>query len=401
MRTNFEHLREYEDLFELITSAESILVAGGNRVAYESAGVNIRRTLEGLLYHLTGKYDCYWEEGDNYNNLQELERRGIISRSTYENCDIIRRKCNPSAHFKAKPKSLEQVKADVLESYEKLYVVSYEMVNYYMTDAAVKTYFEQSEYVAERKRRKEKFEQLRIQKELEKAKRIEEIKQRKLQEEKRKEEQRLRLTGGVETRSLYEIVKAFSYLNDYERLCQAAKETDEMMALAKMDYKVKNYNDCRMSMCNVLGVINKELWRQGIPFYPTKHGENSYTKKQMEDVFGKEFVDRRTYVANMLDNRISSFDSEYQKKESKETIMNSYEIVKRMILQLSERQLSKEAYEKYKREEERKQRIREEERRKKEERLRAEKRAKKVGWFIAAAVWIGFFMLILSAMAGM
>ena len=405
MRTNFEHLREYEDLFELITSAEATLVAGGNRVTYETAGVNIRRTLEGLLYHLTEKYDVYWEEGDNYNNLRMLVNREIISQSTYEKCDDIRKKCNPSAHFEVNPKSLEQVKADVLDSYEKLYIASYEMVNYYMTDSAVKTYFEQSEYVAERKRKKEEYEQRKLQEELQQAKKREEFKQRRLQEAKREQEPLLRLTGGAEPRSLYEIVKEFSYLNDYEGLCQTARETDKAMALVKQDFTIQNYDNCKKSMESVLSVVKKELWRQGIEFYPTKYhirGENeSFGKWQMENVFGRLFVDRRTYVSKTLENKISSFNSDFQKKENEELIMNSYEILKRMILQLSERQLSKEAYDSYKREEERKQRIREENKRKKEARVRAEKRAKKAEWFIATAVWIGIFIFIFSIMAGM
>ena len=93
-------------------------------------------------------------------------------------------------------------------------------------------------------------------------------------------------------------------------------------------------------------------------------------------------------------------------------IMNSYEIIKRMILQLSEVQLSKETYDGYKREVERIRQVKEENERKRkeqhairvakrEEQLRAEKRAKKIGRFIAAVVWIGFFMLVFSAMAGM
>ena len=399
MRTNFEHLREYEDLFELITSAEATLVAGGNRVTYENAGVNIRRTLEGLLYHLTEKYDCDWEDGgNNYNNLRELEKRGIISQSTYKNCDDIRRKCNPSAHFDINPKSLEEVKADVLDSYEKLYVASYEIVTYYLTDAAVKTYFEQSEYVAEEKRRKEEYEQ------------------RKMQQAKKKEEYMLKLTGGAEPRSLYEIVKDFSYLDSYEKICQAAKALDEAIALLKQEFVTENYANCTTSMRRVLWAIQNELKKHGINFYPTNDNIEDVKlwrlKKEMETAFGAEFMSRRAYVASALENYISVFDAEYKKKRKKEMIMNSYEIIKRMILQLSEVQLSKETYDGYKREVERIRQVKEENERKRkeqhairvakrEEQLRAEKRAKKIGRFIAAVVWIGFFMLVFSAMAGM
>jgi len=139
MRTNFTHLREYPEYYELAVTAERQLLEAKNQTDFKMAGNAMRQIIEGMLQEVMRKYKGYAK--DNLSgNFYGIKNAKIMEWDSLNNIETMRDYGNSCSH----PHTYV-TKREVILMYELLYEETYKMMTYYLTDKAIRAYKKEQE----------------------------------------------------------------------------------------------------------------------------------------------------------------------------------------------------------------------------------------------------------------
>ena len=140
MRTNFTHLKEYPEYYELAVSVERRLLDAKNQADFKMAGNSMRQILEGMLQEVMRKYKGYVKDTFS-GNFYSIKNGRIMDWDSLNNIEVMKECGNSCSH----PHTCV-TKREVMEMYGLLYKETYKMTSYYLTDKAIRAYKKEQEH---------------------------------------------------------------------------------------------------------------------------------------------------------------------------------------------------------------------------------------------------------------
>lgn len=135
MRTNFEHLKKYPQLYESALKIEKNLLNAEDQEDMKQVGNAMRRLLEGLVRKMIHKYNHGYREKNLYGDCEMLYLMGAIDFLSWENMKSIMNMGNNCSHFGC------QVSMSGLKyMYKELYEESYKIATFYLTKEGHRAY---------------------------------------------------------------------------------------------------------------------------------------------------------------------------------------------------------------------------------------------------------------------
>lgn len=137
MRTNFEHLKKYPELYKSALKIEKNLLEAEDQDDMKQVGNAMRRLLEGLVRKMIHKYNHGHREKNLYSDCEMLYLMGAIDFLSWENMKSIMNTGNNCSHFGYQV-SMSQLKY----MYKDLYEESYKIAAFYLTKEGYRAYEE-------------------------------------------------------------------------------------------------------------------------------------------------------------------------------------------------------------------------------------------------------------------
>lgn len=129
MRTNFEHLKNYPQLYTSALNVEKNLLSAESQDDMKNTGNHMRRLLEGLIRKMMKKYAYGHKEKSLWMCCEYLYSISAIDRLSWENLQNFKKMGNECSHY-GHQVNFEELKI----MYQYLYEESYKIATYYLTD---------------------------------------------------------------------------------------------------------------------------------------------------------------------------------------------------------------------------------------------------------------------------
>lgn len=137
MRTNFEHLKKYPELYKSAIKIEKKLLTAEDQEDMKQVGNSMRRLLEGLVRKMIYKYNHGHREKNLYSDCEMLYLMGAIDFLSWENMKSIMNTGNNCSHF-----GYQVSMSELRYMYKDLYEESYKIAAFYLTKEGYRAYEE-------------------------------------------------------------------------------------------------------------------------------------------------------------------------------------------------------------------------------------------------------------------